>query len=225
MQVDDRGIEIGWRKAREVLYYLLHHRNGVPPDTLCEAIWPELPARRGRDTLWTAIHLLRKHLPAGCIVFHGRKLYRFNRDIVLLDYDVEQFLQLLSTNNSFEAHSMALDLYQGSYLPWSDTPWTVSIRTDMEQRYLQTLRLVAASYEQRNAYEEALNLYRRMLELDPLDEATHARVMNCQIILGNRAAAVEQYGRLRHVLNEELGLDLDPASEAERLYCDLLTPA
>lgn len=225
LQVDDRGIEIGWRKAREVLYYLLHHRNGVPPDTLCEAIWPELPARRGRDTLWTAIHLLRKHLPAGCIVFHGRKLYRFNRDIVLLDYDVEQFLQLLSTNNSFEAHGMALDLYQGSYLPWSDTPWTVSIRTDMEQRYLQTLRLVAASYEQRNAYEEALNLYRRMLELDPLDEATHARVMNCQIILGNRAAAVEQYGRLRHVLDEELGLDLDPASEAERLYCDLLTPA
>ncbi len=65
---------------------------------------------------------------------------------------------------------------------------------------------------------ESLALYQCVLDVDALDEAAHAGVMRSQIALGNRAAAIGQYQRLRHLLDEELGLDPGATSEAEQLY-------
>jgi two-component SAPR family response regulator len=71
-------------------------------------------------------------------------------------------------------------------------------------------------------YADALNLYRRILAIDDLDEAAHAGVMRCQMLLGNRAAAIGQYQTLRRALDEELGLDVERTSEVEQLYRRIL---
>lgn len=215
--------DLGWLKAREVLYYLLAHPDGVTPEVLREAIWPDLDPQRSRGALKTAIYQLRSALPRELIELQGRQIYRVNREVAHIDYDVERFLHTLDTRADDPAKLLdALDLYRGPYLPWSDNHWSSSLRALLEQRYLHALRFTAERCEQTEAYHDALILYRRILAVDLMDEAAHAGIMRCQVALGNRAAAIDQYRSLRHILDEELGLDLGQASEVEQLYHQIL---
>jgi ATP/maltotriose-dependent transcriptional regulator MalT/DNA-binding SARP family transcriptional activator len=221
--LNGQPVELGWQKAREVLYYLLSHSDSVPNTMLREAIWPDLPEVRSRDTLRAAIYQLRSVLPRDLIELESRKAYRINRQVVRIDYDVEHFLSILdSPTDNPEILLEALDLYRGAYLPFTDNEWCVSMRAHLEQRYQQALHRTAKAYERRQAYADALTVYQRVLVLDTLDEAAHAGIMRCQIGLGNRGAAINQYQTLRRVLDEELGLELERSSEAENLYRELL---
>lgn len=215
--------EIGWQKAREVFYYLLAHPDGATSEALREAIWPDLSPQRSRGTLKTAIYQLRLALPRELIELHGRQTYRVNRDMVHIDYDLERFLTLLDTRaDDPEKLLEAIDLYRGLYLPWSENNWSSSLRAYLEQRYLHTLRFAAEWCEQHEAYPDALIIYQRILTVDAMDEAAHAGVMRCQVALGNRAAAIDQYRFLRRILDEELGLELGRTSEVEQLYHRIL---
>ncbi|MDQ5851293.1 MAG: hypothetical protein M3380_04335, partial [Chloroflexota bacterium] len=223
IMLNGQPVEIGWLKAREVFFYLLAHPNGATPEALSEAIWPDLGRDSGRNALKAAVYQLRSALPRELIALRGRQLYVLNRDAAQIDYDVERFLAILDTPTADpEALFEVLDLYRGPYLPWSDNEWSNNLRLDLEQHYLHALRISAERCEQAGGYLDALNLYRRLLTIDTLDEAAHAGVMRCQIALGNRAAAISQYQALRRMLDEELGLELGSASEVEQLYHHIL---
>jgi DNA-binding SARP family transcriptional activator len=221
--LNGQPVEIGWHKAREVLYYLLAYPDGASIDTLREAIWPDLKVERSRDTLRSAIYQLRSVLPRDLIVLHGRQVYRINREVVHVDYDAERFLQMLNmAPDDPEAILDALDLYRGMYLISSDNRWCAPLRAHLEQRYFYALHRVAQDYLEQRMYSDALIFYRRILDADLLDEMAHAGIMRCHIALGNRAAAINQYQMLRRILNEELGLDPAPSSEVENLYYNML---
>lgn len=221
--LNGQPVELGWQKAREVLYYLLAHPDGASIDSVREAIWPNLALERSRDTLRTAIYHLRSVLPRDLIALRGRQSYQVNRDIVRIDYDVERFLDGLETcGEDLDALLEALDLYRGPYLAHVENQWCVGPRTQFEQRYLQAHHQAAIGYERQNLYADAMLLYQRILLVDQLDEAAHAGVMRCQIRLGNRAAAIHQYQLLRRTLSDELGLDPGETSEVEHLYHQIL---
>ncbi|NJM07540.1 hypothetical protein HC891_17170 [Candidatus Gracilibacteria bacterium] len=154
-------------------------------------------------------------------MLQGRQIYKIDRSCVRVDYDLDRFFEL-TANNTVELLHEATDLYQGPFLRSSENTWSSSLRSHLEQRYLGALQRVAASAEDNGAFSEALILYRRMLATDPLQEAAHSAVMRCQLALNNRAAAIEQYHALRKLLNNELGLDISPASEAASLYQKVL---
>jgi DNA-binding SARP family transcriptional activator len=222
--LDGKTIDIGWRKAREVFYYLLAHSGGAASGVLREAIWPDLSAQGSSEALRRAIYRLRAVLPDDMIASHGRRGYRLNREVVRIEYDVEQFLDVLGNrSDDREALIGALELYHGPYLPWSDSSWSRDLRMALEKQYLHALRAAAERYVRANAYLDALMLYQRILMIDQLEEAAHAGIMHCHVALGNRAAAVAQYQKLRRLLDEELGLDPDP--EIEHVYRSLLVTA
>ncbi len=221
--LDGKLANIGWFKAREVLYFLLAHREGATPEALREAIWPDLSPSRSRDALKSAIYQLRTALPRELIELHGRQRYQINRNVVQLNYDVERFHdQLDHVSDGIEAYYTAFDLYHGPYLHQSENAWSSALRAYLEQRYLQALQSVAKACTQQSFYTDALNLYQRILTLTPLDEVAHAGIMRCQVALGNRAAAIEQYHNLRRILDEELGINPEPDSEAEQIYRQIL---
>jgi ATP/maltotriose-dependent transcriptional regulator MalT/DNA-binding SARP family transcriptional activator len=225
IMVNGQVVDLGWLKAREVFYYLLAHPGGAATDALREAIWPDLDTEGSRGALKSAVFRLRAVLPRELIVLRGRQVYQIDREAAWIDYDVEQFLQLLDVRapaDDPEPLFEAFHRYQGEYLPWSESAWSRDLRMQLEQRYLNAMRHAATHAEQAGAYADALMLYQRILAIDTLDEAAHAGVMRCQIGLGNRAAAIEQYRVLSRVLHEELGLAPARASEAERLYIELL---
>ncbi len=223
IDIDGEDLELGWRQAREVLFYLLSHPRGSSNEDLCAAIWPERETKNSRTLLRTAIHRLRAVLPEGLITMQGRRLYRIDREIAQIDYDVEQFFALTEPPNDDPDSLMdGLDLYRGHFLAWSENQWSQEIRAAAEQRFSQTLQRTAWLYEQRARWNEALALHNRARHLDPLDEAAAAGLMRCNLALGNRAAAVDVYQRTRRHIFDELGLPLDRNSELEQLYTRIL---
>jgi DNA-binding SARP family transcriptional activator len=223
IDIDGEDLELGWRQSREVLFYLLSHPRGSSNEDLCSAIWPERDMKSSRTLLRTAIHRLRSVLPDGLITMQGRRLYRIDREIAQIDYDVEQFFALTDPLNDAPDSLMdGLDLYHGPFLAWSENQWSQEIRAAAEQRFSQTLQRTARLYEQRARWSEALSLHNRTQHLDPLDEAAAAGLMRCNLALGNRAAAIEAYQRTRRRIFDELGLPLDNTSELEQLYARIL---
>jgi two-component SAPR family response regulator len=219
-------LDLGWLKAREVFFYLLAHPDGVSADTLRDAIWPDLERDSSRNALKTAIYQLRSLLPRELIVSRTRQMYALDRSVVHLDYDVERFFAILrAADADWEVCLEALDLYRGTYLPWSDNEWSRTLRAELEERFMAALLSTAERTERAGTYQHALSLFRRLLVHDPLNEAAHAGIMRCQIALGNRAAALSQYEALRRVLDEELGLEPDHTSEVGQLYYSILTAA
>lgn len=216
-------VNIGWLKAREVFYYLLANPNGASPEQLREAIWPELPADRSRQALKTAVYQLRSALPRELIELQNRQVYRINRESVRIDWDVECLLAVSERRDApFDLLEQTLDLYHGPFLPASDNQWSSALRSHLEQRFLLLLRNTAAAALASGLPVDALAFYRRIIDLDPLNEAAHAGVMRCQLALGNRAAAIDQYRTLCRILDDELGLSIERGSEVERLYVDIL---
>ena len=212
-------VALGWAKAREVLFYLLAHPAGATTDTLCDALWPEREPPRARDLLKTAVYRLRSVLPPDTITLQRRQVFTLNRETVRLEYDAERFGTLLdSLDDAPELLDEAMALYNGPFLAQSDALWCGALRTELEERYVQALLAIARRYERQCTFGEALLLYRQILAVNPLHETAHAGVMRCQFAQGNRAAAISQYRELCRILDEEMGLDPVPTSEAAQLF-------
>jgi LuxR family transcriptional regulator, maltose regulon positive regulatory protein len=221
--LNGQQLSFGWQKAAEVLYYLLAHPSGVQIMALREELWPNLKSERSAEAQRMAIYKLRSLLPEHAIELHNRKLYQLNRTAMRIDYDVERFLRAVDhQGEDLDALLEAFDLYKGQYLESLDSQWCLGMRAHLEQRYVLTLHTAAVQLEQNHRLMDAMPLYRRILEIDPLDEAAHTRLMACYVGLNNRAAAISQYQTLRRVLDDELGLGLANDSEAEVLYRNLL---
>lgn len=219
IMLNNQEVDLGWQKAREVFYYLLAYPDGARIDTLREAIWPQLSLERSREALRSAIYQLRSVLPRELITLQGRQIYRIDSAKVHISYDYQQLLQILSKRPlDREAMLDALELYQGPFLAHIENDWCISLRSYLEQRYLEALRLLASAFEKEQAFSEALALYQKILALDTLDEAMYAGAMRCLIALGNRSAAINQYQILRRHLDEEMGIEPSSDSEVEQLY-------
>jgi DNA-binding SARP family transcriptional activator len=142
---------------------------------------------------------------------------------VRLEYDAERFGELLDRlDDSPEALDEAIALYNGPFLPQYDALWCASRRTQLEERYAQALQAAARRYEEQRSFGEALLLYRQLVGANALHEPAHAGVMRCHFALGNRAAAIAQYRELCRLLDEEMGLDPVPTSEAALLFHTIL---
>jgi LuxR family transcriptional regulator, maltose regulon positive regulatory protein len=142
---------------------------------------------------------------------------------VRIDYDVERFLDIVDHRaDDPEAILEAIDLYRGPYLQFTDSHWCLALRSQLEQQYLKLLHLIASASMEKHLYADALKYYQHILAIDMLDELAHAAVMRCQVALGNRAAAINQYQALRRILDEEYGLEPGNASEVEQLYRHIL---
>jgi len=221
--LDGRLVDIHWQKARDLVFYLLAHPNGATFETLQEAIWPELSYESSRNALKSAVYELRSLLSRELIALQDRRSYRIDQHAADISYDVDHFLTLTETRaDDPEALFEALDLYAGPYLRFNGSAWCRAPREKLANQYRSTLRMTAEQSETAQSPLDALVLYQRLLALDPFDEAAHAGAMRCQIALGNRAAAINQYQRLRHILDEELGLEPGDSSEVEQLYVHIL---
>jgi DNA-binding SARP family transcriptional activator len=62
---------------------------------------------------------------------------------------------------------------------------------------------------------------RELVELDPLNEGAHRRLMIAHTRAGRRNHALRQFLECRRVMVEQLGLE--PATETERLQHRILT--
>jgi DNA-binding SARP family transcriptional activator len=218
------------RIARRVVYYLLVRRSvAVPSDVLIETFWPGTPPDSARRSLKVAVSCARAVLdvtgaPTVIEASGGTLALRLGgRGSVDCDgfeaaarmalaADGEERITLLRRADS---------LWTGEPLPEERyEEWSAAWREALVGRYSEVLTALALAHENRGDHHAASQAGRKLVELDPLDEAAHRQLIQSYARAGRRAHALRQFLACRRTLVDELGIE--PASETRDLQQRIL---
>ena len=92
----------------------------------------------------------------------------------------------------------------------------LSPRAKLRDRFLRLIVALGEEHEKEGRWDEACASYRAALDVDDLAEQLYQRLMICYSRLGDNAAALSIYARLRDTLKARL--DAEPSARTEALY-------
>lgn len=204
---------------RLVRFLLVHGRQLVPQDVILEGLWPDRPPGPAKAQLQVAVSRARQVLDppgtdaAASALAHVDGAYRLalpERDAV----DTEAFAAAATAALADDgpARRAALEraaarwtgepLPEERYAPWADA-W----RADLTTAYHRVLGALAR--EQRAVGDEAgvADTARRLVALDPADEAAHRLLMEAYARTGRAALALRQFLVCRRALVDAVGAE------------------
>jgi len=188
-------------------------REPVDRDELVALLWPEVPEERARGTLRVTLTRLREDLPED--VLGGKGEQRIWLDASVVDSDVRAFEEAVADDRLREA----LGYYRGPFLQRVHVPDTPAFNRWAEERRLEYRReayeAALALGERAGDHGEAVEAYRRALDLEPLQEKAAAGLIRALAQQGRRADALKLYRSFRDRVEEEL--ELAPSDRLEEL--------
>ncbi len=189
---------------------------------LMQAVWPDNTAAQG--TFDVAVHRLRKLLGNDRALLLQEGRLSLNPKICWIDvWAWEAVLRQTEDpepSQSRSATARILDLYRGRFLANEpESAWLVPTRARLHSQFLRAIAALGSRLEQIGRWDDALTLYRRGIEHDPLAEDIYRFQMRAYIRLGSPAEAINVYRRCSEVLSVVLGVK--PSCETERLRASL----
>lgn len=205
--------------------------DAVPEQWLTDALWPDDEADAAHDAFNVALHRLRKLLP------RGADIVRLNEGCLSLDpalcwIDCRAFEQDAATARaphgvsaaaSAAARQRALALYQGHFLAAdanAEVAWSVSTRERMRSKLHRLITDAANACELAGLHAQALEHFRRGLEIDDHNEAFYRGAMHCALRLGRAADGIAMHRRLERMLSTQFGVA--PSTDSKALLQQLL---
>jgi LuxR family transcriptional regulator, maltose regulon positive regulatory protein len=214
------------RRARELFFCLLAHPQGLTKEALGLIFWPESSVGRLKLQFKNTIYRIRYALGQDVLLFDGDR-YWFNPDLDY-EYDVETFITNVTAGQSdrnkadrIAAYRVAIDLYQGPYLPEMDGNWILSERERLCRIYEEAVLDLARLYLDGGDFLETLETCQRILAEDPCLEEAYRLLMRAYAARGNQAEVTRQFDRCRRALLEEVGAQ--PSSQTVSLYLQLIS--
>lgn len=211
---EGRGpLKLGTRKALALLAYLAFEQRPVPRSELAALLWPETPEEQSRASLRQELSRLGGVLGPG-VLHSGVQNVALHDD---LEVDLWRYRAALHMDDL----TAAVQLYQGPFLqglflreaaPFET--WQETTRAELQQSYLEALSQLASREEARGNLLQALAYRRQAIAADPLAEGQYLAAMELSERTGDRAGAIRLYQALERVLQEELGVNPDPATQA-----------
>ncbi|HUA03905.1 MAG TPA: BTAD domain-containing putative transcriptional regulator [Solirubrobacteraceae bacterium] len=228
-QLDDAGWER--RVAQRVVRYLLVRRGRrVCEDELLEVFWPGRRLDSARRSLHVAISRARAvldtpHYPSvldACDRVYGLRLR--SGDSV----DADRF-EMMALAALAEPGAARVGLLERAASAWTGEPlpeerysdWALGWRERLGDLHVAVLAALADAYLERGHLVAAALRARELVELDPLNEGAHRRLMVAYARSGRRSHALRQFLVCRRALIEDLGLE--PAAETRGLQQRVLT--
>jgi predicted ATPase/DNA-binding SARP family transcriptional activator len=217
-----------WRAARprELLLYLLTHRAGLTRDQIALTFWPDASPAQVKNNFHVTLHHLRRALGRTDLVIFDDERYRVRWelgvvfDAALFETELRDALRGGPAGLSADALRAALARYRGDFLADAAAgDWHLESRDYLRRLYRDGLLALAEHEETGSRFAAAAEAYRRLLALDPLDEAAARRLMRCLARHGDRAEALRTFERLSRALRAELAAepDRDTLALAERV--------
>jgi predicted ATPase/DNA-binding SARP family transcriptional activator len=214
------------QKPRELLYYLLSHRDGRTKEQIGLALWPEASTSRLRSSFHDTVFRLRRALGGKEWVFFRKGRYTFETSLPY-SYDVEAFERDLSEARRArpEAPELAIEhlqeaagLYGGDFLEdlAVEGEWAMEIQEELRREYGEALLMLGALLLACDRHAEAEAAYRKAISHDRFSEEAHRGLMRSQAALGESGRALRHYGELAKMLEEHLGAT--PARETKALH-------
>jgi len=203
--------------ARLVRFLLVHRPTPVPEDVLFAAFWADKSVASARRALQVAVSRARAVLdPPGArltVLESTERTYALrlsDRDVVDVDEFERAADQALAESGPERARLLdrAERLWTGEPLPedrYAD--WAQPWRERLSDRYRDVLAELGQAERDRGDLPAALRAARRLVELDPLDEAAHRDLMLVLARSGRTARALRQFLACRRALVEQLGVE------------------
>jgi DNA-binding SARP family transcriptional activator len=230
-----RADDADWerRVAQRIVRLLLLHRDrAIGEDELLETFWPDRPRDSARRSLHVAVSRARRvvDLPGDPTVIDATdRLYR-----LLLGpgdrVDSEEFET--AAHRALTERSVArMRLLEGAASLWSGEPlpeerysdWALAWRERVNDLHVAVLAALADECLERGNLVAACLRALELVELDPLNEGAHRRLMVAYARSGRRNRALRQFLDCRRALID--GLGVEPASDTARLQQRILAGA
>lgn len=229
-RVGESQISVGGPVQRRVLAMLLLEAGRiVPVDRLVDAVWDEDPPSTAAHQVRKAAASLRKRIPSGHdLIVTDDPGYRIDVSrcgLDLLDFDTgtqdaQRALKAGDHEAAVAGLRTALALWKGSVLSGMDTPVIRAAATVLDERRISAMEQVfelSLILDQCNAIIPELRAY---IAEEPLRETPRAQLMTALYRTGRQAEALEEFRRLRELLQGTLGIE--PGARLHELYVGIL---
>ncbi|MDB5045439.1 MAG: transcriptional regulator, AfsR/DnrI/RedD family protein, partial [Deinococcus sp.] len=196
----------GWRPERKLAACLAYLALEGPTSRsrLVGLLWPDSPESTARNNLSQMIRKLR--LASGADLMVGTDVLSLHPDLTT---DAVQARDAFTQGRLPEV--LALDGELLENLSYDDCPdladWVTAERERLLEWRAHARRHEAARLEGAGDYEAALTHARALLDLDPVSEDAHRRLMRLHYLRGDRPAALKTYRRCQEMLRREFGTD------------------
>ena len=195
-----------------LIFLRLEAVRAISRSVLGTLLWGDGAEHAARHSLSQTLARLRSML--------GRETLCVSRDTVTWRGDLACDAALLDEPG--EDPSTVCDLYTGDFVaglilgPGAEDfeAWADARRARYRLKAVQLLETCAGEAERRGEPERALRLSLRAVEIEPLFQAGHRRVMRAWDALGERAFALRHYHALERTLRTEVGTLPDPCTRA-----------
>ncbi|WP_239517707.1 BTAD domain-containing putative transcriptional regulator [Streptomyces sp. ICC1] len=201
----------------------------MPVTRLVEAAWEDEPPATASHQIRKAVADLRQRIPGGSdLIATDGPGYR----AVLEDGQLDLSAFLLHTQRAREALAggraadaeaelrAALALWRGPVLSGAGGPVVESASTALEERRLTAAEQLFQLRLEHGESSELVGDLRELVAAHPLRENLRGHLMLALYRSGRQAEALEEFGRVRELLVEELGVD--PGPRLGRLHEDIL---
>lgn len=224
-----RGLDTA--RLQSLLAYLILHRDAPQSRAhVAFLFWPDTTDAQAHTNLRNLLHHLRRALPnAESYLDASMQTLQWRSDAPL-SLDVADFEAALAQAEHAEKGSSpaaicealerAIALYKGDLLPSCYDDWIIPQRERLRKAYLSALERLVRMLEDQRDYEAAIRTAERLLQHDPLHEATYLRLMRLHALNGDRATALRVYHTCATVLKREL--DVEPSAATREVYQQLL---
>lgn len=211
--------------TRSLLQYLFcSHDRLIRREQLMEIFWPDTRMERRRSSLNSAIWRLRKALADAPLLFIDAtadcvQLVGGRKPGVMVDFiRLEQSLR--SVDREVEGTGLgdlvdALSFCDGTPLDGLDEDWAVIERERLALLRMRGLSVAMRLLASAKHYDEALELGRRILLLEPYRECAFQEVLCLYVLNGQRARALRLFDDFAAALKADLGIE--PMEETRAL--------
>ncbi len=226
VRVGDIRLKLGGPVPKRILTtLLLEPGRMVPVSRLVEAAWGEEPPRTAAHQVRKAIADLRQRMPDGgsLLVTEGPG-YRLDVDPANLDLSqfslrLRQAREAQENGRTAEAAGRlraALALWRGPVMSGSGGSVIAAASAVLEERRLAAVEQLVELRLALGESGELVGDLRQLIAEHPLWETLRGHLMVALYRSGRQAEALEEFGRVRDLLVEELGID--PSPQLTRLY-------
>jgi DNA-binding SARP family transcriptional activator len=196
---------------------------GVREETLSELLWPDAEGDAAYASFRTTLSRLRHSLGENAILIHEGHVSLDPRRVWV---DTSAFRRISARAEGRKEDPSSLTgsltkLYCGDFLPNEDEHWVVSPRAKLRDLFLRLIVALGDELEKESRWDDACASYRAALDVDDLAERLYQRLMVCYSRLGDKAAAISTYTRLRGTLKARL--DAEPSARTEAIYRQVIT--
>jgi DNA-binding SARP family transcriptional activator/predicted ATPase len=218
--VYDRRVIAGVNSARLqslLAFLILHADSPQSRQQVAFLFWPDTSEAQARNNLRQFLFQLRQTLP------DPDRFLQVDTNTIFWKTDGKQIIDVLLFKQALKDAELynqrgdqglqrvvlekAISAYQGDLLPGSYDDWVEPEREDFRLQSQNAHRKLIQILEMQREYTLALTIGQRLLNLDPLDEGTHATLIRLHALNDDLSGARRVYQNAVETLQRELGVE------------------